>query len=80
MLIYIFRGAERIFGVTQEDDGANLPPQFGPWAAFKALEIEPGTLQPGLNVDECIQDLSAYGFHLTDAHIRITEQAVPNRR
>jgi hypothetical protein len=75
MLIHLFRGPGRIFGVTEAADGANLPARYAPWAAFKALEIEAGRAQPGLNVDECLEDLSRYGFHITDAHVRITDQA-----
>jgi hypothetical protein len=30
----------------------------------------------GVDVTECLDDIETYGFHLTDAHKRITEQAV----
>ncbi|MGA7386183.1 MAG: hypothetical protein WBW81_16250, partial [Methylocella sp.] len=33
-------------------------------------------IQGGVNTDECIDDIEKYGFHLTDAHIRITERVV----
>ncbi len=35
-----------------------------------------GQAQPGVNVDGRQDDIAAYGFHLTDAHVRITEQAL----
>jgi hypothetical protein len=74
MLIHLSRGPERVLGVTEQADGANLPGRYAPWAAFKSLEIEAGQAQPGLDVEECLQDLADYGFHITNAHVRITEQ------
>jgi hypothetical protein len=32
--------------------------------------------QQGVSVNECIDDVEKYGFHLTDAHVRITERVV----
>jgi hypothetical protein len=32
-------------------------------------------LNPGVNVDECLDDIDDHGFHLTDAHVRTTQQA-----
>lgn len=76
MRIHIFRGRGRVFGCTANKTGENLPSQFGPWTAFKTLEIIKGEPQPGVNVDECLDDIEAHGFHLTDAHVRITQQAI----
>jgi hypothetical protein len=28
--------------------------------------------QAGVDVTECLDDIEAFGFHLTDAHVRIT--------
>jgi hypothetical protein len=75
MQAHIFRGQGRVFGATAHASGENLPPQYGPWAAFKTLELVRGGVQPGLNVDSCLDDIDTFGFHLTDAHVRITEQA-----
>ena len=80
MLIHLFRGSDRIFAATALPDGANLPPDYGPWTSFKSLEIEPGKPQPGIDVDECLEDVRTHGFHLTDAHVRITDQAVTKIR
>jgi hypothetical protein len=30
----------------------------------------------GVEVDECLADMQTFGVHVTDAHVRITEQAV----
>jgi hypothetical protein len=76
LLIHLFRGPGRIFGCIAADDAGNLPPDYGPWTRFKSLEMEEGRPQPGVDVDECIADVRKYGFHLTDAHVRITDQAV----
>jgi hypothetical protein len=76
MLLHLFRGPGRIFCVTADETGANLPAKYAPWAAFKTLELTRGTPQPGLHVDECLDDIATYGVHITDAHVRITEQAL----
>jgi hypothetical protein len=78
MQIYIFRGPGRVFGCTPDATGANLPSQFAPWNAFKSIELRRGgESTPGVNADECLDDVEKYGFHITDAHVRITENAVP---
>ena len=74
MLIHIFRGPGRIFGCTRDSAGDNLPARFAPWTRFKTLEMTRGEALPGLNVDECLDDVQAFGFHVTDAHVRITHQ------
>jgi hypothetical protein len=76
MQIHIFRGAGRVFAFTGDGSGNNLPSQFGPWAAFKSIELTRGHAQAGVNVDECLDDIERHGIHVTDAHIRITEQAI----
>ncbi len=76
MQVHIFRGQGRVFGFTERDAGENLPPQFGPWVPFKTLDLARGTTQPGVNVDECLDDIEVYGLHLTDAHVRITQSAI----
>ena len=37
MQVHIFRGTGRVFGVTTDAKGTNLPSQYGPWTAFKVL-------------------------------------------
>ncbi len=76
MQVDIFRGQGRIFGFTEGGGEEKLPPQYGPWVAFKTLEMARGEAQPGVNVDECLDDIASCGFHLTDAHVRITSQAI----
>jgi hypothetical protein len=76
MQVHIFRGPGRIFGFTAQNDASNLPAQYAPWAAFKTLDVVRGTHQASFNVNECLDDIEKYGFHLTDAHSRMTERAV----
>lgn len=76
MKVHVFKGPGRIFAVTTDAAGTNLPPQYAPWAAFKTIDLQKGVSTPGLDVDECWSDLETHGLHLTDAHRRITEQAL----
>jgi hypothetical protein len=76
MQVHIFRGPGRVFGVTAEPAGANLPSKYAPWTAFKVIEVQRGQRTPGLDVDECLDDLEQFGVHITDAHVRITEDAL----
>ena len=76
MQVYIFRGEGRVFGFTRDSGGGNLPVKYGPWSAFKSLELVRSRTQPGVNVEECLDDIEQHGLHVTDAHARITEQAI----
>ena len=77
MQIHIFKGPGRVFGCTEDATGVNLPSQFAPWSAFKTVELSrDGEPVPGVNTDECLDDIEKYGFHITDAHVRITETVV----
>lgn len=78
MQVHLFRGPGRVFGFTGDDSGSNLPMQFAPWSHFKTLEMIDGEAMPGVQVNECLADLKAFGVHVTDAHVRITEQALQN--
>jgi hypothetical protein len=77
MQVHIFRGPGRVFGFTAQNDGSNLPARYAPWTPFKTLDVTRGTSQVSFDVNECLDDIEKYGFHLTDAHTRITERAVP---
>ena len=74
MLIHIFRGPGRVFGLTADSAGTNLPPKFAPWTAFKSIELNHGGgPTPGVDTVECLDDIERHGFHITDAHVRITD-------
>jgi hypothetical protein len=77
MQIHIFRGPGRVFGCTRDKTGANLPSKFSPWNSFKIIDlVRGGDPTPGVNTDECLDDIERYGFHLTDAHVRITDASI----
>ena len=76
MQVHLFRGPGRVFGFTGDSSGVNLPPQFSPWSHFKSVEMQQGEPMLGVDVAECLADLEAFGVHVTDVHVRITEQAV----
>jgi len=76
MRVHIFRADGRVFGFTENEAGENLPSGFGPWTAFKTITMVRGEAQPGVDVDECIDDIETHGLHLTDAHKRITGQVI----
>jgi hypothetical protein len=76
MQLHIFRGPGRIFAFTAQPSGENLPPKYAPWTAFKTVELRRGERTPGVDADECLDDIEAYGVHVTDAHVRITEDAI----
>jgi hypothetical protein len=65
MTIHIFRGPGRVFGLTKDATGANLPSKFAPWTAFKSLELNrEGPPTPGVNADECLTDIESMDFTL----------------
>jgi hypothetical protein len=77
MLIHLFRGPGRVFGCTQDATGANLPPKYAPWNMFKSIELSRGgEPRAGVDSNECLDDIEKYGFHITDAHVRITESVI----
>lgn len=66
-----------MFGATQDEAGANLPPRFAPWTAFKTIELNRnGEPVPGIDATECLDDIEGHGFYITDAHKRITDQVL----
>lgn len=75
MRAHLFKGLGRVFAVSIDPTGGNLPQKYAPWDIFKTLDLQRGEPTPGLDVDECLDDLETYGVHVTDAHIRITEVA-----
>jgi hypothetical protein len=77
MLVHIFRGPGRVFGVTEDGTGDNLPSRFSPWTFFKSIElIRDGEARAGIDTNECLEDIEKHGFHITDAHVRITERVI----
>jgi len=76
MLIHVFRGPGRVFGVTADQQGSNLPARFAPWSYLKSADLDREKAMPGIDSRECYDDIAEHGFHITDAHVRITDQLV----
>lgn len=77
MQVYVFRGPGRVFGFTSIATGGNLPSRFAPWTVFKTIELSrDGAPVPGVNAVECLDDIEKFGFHVTNAHVRITGSAI----
>src|SRR5580692_12114819 len=74
--VHVLRGQDRVFGFTLDEQGTNLPRQYGPWTAFKTIELHHDEPYQGVEVSVCLDDISKYGFHLTAAHKRITDLAL----
>jgi NTE family protein len=74
--VHVLRGQDRVFGFTLDEQGSNLPRQYGPWTAFKAIELYHDEPYQGVDVSVCLDDISKHGFHLTAAHKRITHLAL----
>jgi hypothetical protein len=77
MQVHIFRGTGRVFGFTEDATGANLPAQHGPWSTFKTIRLSrEGEPTAGVDTRDCLDDMEKHGFHITDAHVRITESVL----
>jgi NTE family protein len=74
--VHVLRGQDRVFGFTLDEQGTNLPRQYGPWTTFKTIELHHDEPYQGVDVSVCLDDISKYGFHLTAAHKRITDLAL----
>jgi hypothetical protein len=75
--VHVLRGQDRVFGFTlDEQGGTNLPQRYGPWTAFKTIELHHDVPYQGVDVSVCLDDISKHGFHLTAAHKRITQLAL----
>jgi hypothetical protein len=74
--VHVLRGQDRVFGFTLDEQGTNLPRQYGPWTTFKTIELHHDEPYQGVDASVCLEDISKYGFHLTDAHKRITHLAI----
>jgi hypothetical protein len=76
MQVQVFRGTGRVFAFIEGSSANDLPERYAPWTLFRTIEVVRGQAQPGFDVDDCLDDIGRYGIHVTDAHIRITEQAM----
>ncbi|WP_216840625.1 patatin-like phospholipase family protein [Dyella sp. S184] len=78
--VHVLRGQDRVFGFTLDEQGTNLPRQYGPWITFKTIELHHDEPYQGVDVSACLDDISKHGFHLTAAHKRITHLALESEQ
>jgi NTE family protein len=78
--VHAFRSQNRVFGFSLDEQGANLPQQYGPWTSFKTIELYHDEPYQGVDVTACLDDIREHGFHLTAAHKRITHLALMKER
>ena len=76
MQLHLSRGPGRVFAFTARSSGEKLPQKYAPWTAFKTIELRRDERTPGVDANECLDDIATYGVHVTDAHLRITEEAI----
>jgi hypothetical protein len=76
MQVHAFKGIGRIFAFTRSSSMDGLPQRYAPWSPFKTIEMLREQTLPGVNLEDCLDDIERYGIHVTDAHVRITEQAI----
>jgi hypothetical protein len=76
MQVQLFRGSGRVFAFTEAGANIPLPEKYEPWTVFKQVELQRGVHTPGVEADECLDDIATFGVHITDAHLRITEAAL----
>jgi len=76
MQLHIFRGPGRVFAFTEDPSGKNLPLKYAPWTPFKSVELQRDQPTPGVDSNECLRDIERFGIHVTNAHLRITEEAL----
>ena len=75
MLVHVFRGGRPDFRLYAKRNGGE--PAGTLWALDRVQNArdEQRSGSTGMTVDACQDDIDAYGFHLTDAHVRITQHA-----
>lgn len=76
MQAHLFKGPGRVFAVTTDPSGANLPSKYAPWTSFKTIELQKDVPIPGIDVNDCLRDMDLHGVHITDSHVRITDDAI----
>lgn len=73
-----FMTESRLSGLpnTGDTEGTILPVDHGLWLAVKSVDLVGGQMHPCVDADQCVDEIEQYGFHVTDAHVHITEQAL----
>ena len=61
--VHVLRGQDRVFGFTPDEQGTNLPRQYGPWTTFKTIELHHDEPYQGVDVGVCLNDIGKHGLH-----------------
>ena len=65
MKCHVFLGKSGKVAVTDNQDGASLPPQFAPWTHEKSIEIDADDgPRIGADSSEIVEDIQRNGFHI----------------
>ncbi len=77
--VHIFRGPVRskLKGFTEDETGANLPADKGPWLTtiWKSILVDPNNPSVRIGVDDqaILDGLVVQGYYITTATIQISE-------
>lgn len=64
MRVSVFEGAG-FWGLTEDGEGANLPPDHGPWRYLRQADISSGDGdRTGLNAVSAIIEINERGFYV----------------
>jgi hypothetical protein len=65
MQLHVFTGPEAHHGFTADRAGANLPPDLGPWAYSKTIDLNRGkTARWVVDIDEALDALERDGYFI----------------
>jgi hypothetical protein len=56
--VWLFTGADGLSALTIDGEGANLPPELGPWTKVRAIELH----NDGPDEQEAIALIGEHGF------------------
>ena len=60
--VHVLRGQDPLFALDEQ--GTNLPRQYGPWTTFKTIELHHDESYQGVDVSVCLDDTRKHGLHL----------------
>ncbi len=58
MNVWLFTGADRLRALTRDQDGSNLPDDFGPWAMVRPVALD----GDGADEKEAINLIGEHGY------------------
>ncbi|HEX8532993.1 MAG TPA: hypothetical protein VF662_02405 [Allosphingosinicella sp.] len=70
MDVHIHKGKKGIYGFTDDEAGAKLPAQHGPWTYEKKMDMNRGEApRIAVSADDCLDDIEQQGYHLQKPRI-----------